>query len=116
MNVNSNGFKKSCMKYLDFICENTSCHGGHWALKAKSSILKIFFQMLHITLQFFMLGLVIRLFFFRPIDPYMSTDYIESNGTFPKVTICSHRMFDLKKSKGLYPFLWIEDSPVKHYD
>ena len=101
MSENFLSFKESCNRYLDFICLNTSCHGGNWAMKAKSTKLKTILQIMFILFQFFMLSQVIRVFFFRPIQPIPLKQILPNNGIFPNVTICNQRMFDLAKSKGV---------------
>ena len=101
MSQKSFNFKESCQNYLDFFCQNTSCHGGNWAMKAKSPKLKITLQIILMLIQILMLAVVIRIFFFRVVQPTFYLDYIPNNGTFPNVTICNHRMFDLAKSQGL---------------
>ena len=71
-------------------------------MKAKSPKLKIMLQIILMLIQLLMLTVVIRIFFFRVVQPTFYLDHVHNNGTFPNVTICNHRMFDLARSQGLY--------------
>ena len=101
MNKNSYTFKESFSRYLDFICLNMSSHGGNWAMKPKSAKLKLVLQMMIITFQFLMLAAIIEQFLLYRMQPFERKRFFHNDGTFPNVTLCNHRMFDLAKTKGL---------------
>ena len=70
-------------------------------MKAKSPKLKATLQIMLMLIQIFMLAVVIKFICFREIQPFHVTRFKQNNGTFPNVTLCNHRMFDLVKSQGL---------------
>ena len=95
-------FKAVCKRHLDYICLNSSCHGANWAMKIESTKLKVFLQIFAILLQFCILGAFIQLVFLRPIEMQVKQEFPINDGSFPNVTICSHRMFDKKRIAGLF--------------
>ena len=100
MNENSPSFKQVCARYLDYICLNTSCHGGNWAMKITSTKLKIFFQFWIIFFSGCMVGAII-LRFLSPEQPITILHWKENDGSFPNITLCSNRIFDMAKVQGL---------------
>ena len=101
MKRKSPSFLEACNRYLDFICLNTSCHGGNWAMKVKSTKLKILMQFFVIFFACSMLGAVI-LQILTPPHPIFQETWKENDGTFPNVTLCSNRIFDKEKVQGLF--------------
>ena len=95
-------FKAVCKRHLDYICLNSSCHGANWAMKIESTKLKVFLQIFAIFLQFCIFGAFIQLVFLRPIEVQVKQEFTINDGSFPNVTICSHRIFDKKKIAGLF--------------
>ena len=104
MNENSPSFKQVCARYLDYICLNTSCHGGNWAMKITSTKLRVFFQFWVIFVSCSMVGAVI-LQFLTPTPLLETETWRENDGKFPNITICSNRIFDEKKVQGLFLFI-----------
>ena len=100
MNENSPSFKEVCARYLDYICLNTSCHGGNWAMKITSTKLKIFCQFWVIFFSCCMVGAVILTFLY-PEQPITNFTWKENDGSFPNITVCSNRIFDMAKVQGL---------------
>ena len=80
----------------DYICLNTSCHGGNWAMKITSTKLKIFCQFWVIFFSCCMVGAVILTFLY-PEQPITIFTWKENDGSFPNITLCSNRIFDEKK-------------------
>ena len=95
-------FKAVCKRHLDYVCLNSTCHGANWAMKIESTKLKVFLQIFAIILQFGIFGAFIQLVFIRPFDMQVKQDFPINDGSFPNVTICSHRMFDKKRMTGLF--------------
>ena len=95
-------FKAVCKRHLDYICLNSSCHGANWAMKIESTKLKVFLQIFAILLQFCILGAFIQLVFFGSFNMQVKQEFPTNDGSFPNVTICSHRMFDKKRITGLF--------------
>jgi hypothetical protein len=105
MNENSPSFKQVCARYLDYICLNTSCHGGNWAMKITSTKLRIFFQFWVIFFSSCMVGaIILRLLAPDPILTKM--EWTENDGTFPNITLCSNRIFDMAKVQGVFNYYY----------
>jgi hypothetical protein len=103
-NNNNNNNNVSVWQYLEYMCANTSCHGGNWFSKIPSRKMQILFMLLIVTLQF---ATIVNFTFTVFINPDVTintvTKYIpQENVTFPKVTICNPRMYSLKKTEGTY--------------
>ena len=94
--------KVTCQRYLDYICQNSSCHGGNWAMKIKSTKLKIVLQIIAILLQCLMLFAFIYALFVRDVEVTNWQIWDKNDGSFPNLTICNHRIFDKRKTEGLH--------------
>ena len=94
--------KVTCQRYLDYICQNSSCHGGNWAMKIKSTKLKIILQIIAILLQCLMLLAFIYALFVREVEVTNWQIWDKNDGSFPNLTICNHRIFDKRKTEGLH--------------
>ena len=46
--------------------------------------------------------LPVQLVFLRPFEMQVKQDFPINDGSFPNVTLCSHRMFDKKRIAGLF--------------
>ena len=88
-------------RLLDYICSNSSCHGGNWAMKLKSSLLKISYQIIVLLAQVFMFSSVIFTLFFEKLEPTYTYKHYQNSGTFPNLIICNHQMFDKAKVQGM---------------
>ena len=102
----TNSIKKALKDHLDYICENTSCHGGNWALKTPSRWLKSKIQLLLCILQVFLVLTVIAPFIYeRPISS--STKWKMIHGHFPNVTVCNSRWFSKASMKGILSIFYM---------
>ena len=105
---NTHNLKEICKNQLDYICLNSSCHGGNWAMKIKSTKLRILLQILFLIFQFGLFGAVIQIFLLEPFEMTTNQHYITNDGSYPNVTLCNHRIFDKATTEGLYIFTKIE--------
>ena len=101
MSQETYSLKRALKNHLDFICENSSCHGGNWALKTPSRWLKSIIQLGLFFLQIFLFLVVVAPFF---VDKsiHSSTRWERNDESYPNITICNSRMFSKAKMKGLY--------------
>ena len=105
--TNAIGSRTYLWNYLEFMCANTSTHGGNWLSKVKGTKLKTLYVFGILSLQ----GTIFYIFLtglFSP-DPnvYTSTDWIsDENLTFPYVTVCNPRMFEKRKVEGKSKTYW----------
>ena len=46
--------------YVEYICQNVSCHGGNWAFKIRSGKLKSCYLLVMVGFQFFVMSVVLQ--------------------------------------------------------
>ena len=101
----NDSFNVLIKNHLDFICSNSTCHGGNWALKISSERLKLIFQTFIIVAQIIFLCSLIHATVFHPVEVESSINWQDDgNKVFPKITICNQRIFDAYETEGNYDF------------
>ncbi len=92
---------KTIWNYFDFMCANTSTHGGNWLVMIRDSRLKSLYLLGILGLQ----GVIFYIF----VNALVSTDSKvltsiswEAGGSilFPYVTVCNPRIFSKPKVDG----------------
>ena len=91
-------------RLLDYICSNSSCHGGNWAMKLESSLFRILYQIVVLLTQCIMLCCVVYTLFFDELETTSIVKTVYNDSRIPNITLCNHRMFDKKKTEGFYIF------------
>lgn len=104
MTPQRDSYKKSISKYLDFITENSTTHGGSWISMVKWTPFKVLLQGLLISLQASMLIFVIFMVLFETPWTMKNTSMTTEKADvldYPAFTICNPRPFDKQTATEL---------------
>ena len=93
-------FSSAMWSKIEYILQNTSCHGGNWVMKWSNPKLKSIGIIIAFSLQVWTFWYV----FYQltsPIEDFNTSIQLQNeNMYFPNVTICNPRLYDRKKVEG----------------
>ena len=93
-------FKYQIWRRMEYILQNSSCHGGNWVMKLSNSKIKSAGSFLVFVFQFIIFYVIITKIFV-PSGKFSTTLLWDSEPLiFPNMTICNPRLYDKKKVEG----------------
>ena len=82
---------------MEYILQNSSCHGGNWVMKLTNPKIKSAGTLIVFALQFILLTAVLNMIFYPKNSLSTSLLWDTEELIFPNMTICNPRIFDKEK-------------------
>ena len=100
MELEEQSFKCQLWRKMEYILQNSSCHGGNWVMKLSNPKIKSALSFLIFVFQLIMFYIIITKIFV-PSGKFSTTLLWDSEPLiFPNITICNPRLYDKKKVEG----------------
>ena len=110
LNMEPESFGDQIWRRMEYILQNSSCHGGNWVMKLSNSKIKTAGTVLVFFFQLVTFYIITSMIFGPTVDFSTSLLWDSEEIIFPNITICNPRIYDRKKVQGN-----IADNKKIHY-
>ena len=100
MELEEQSFKCQMWRKIEYILQNSSCHGGNWVMKLSNPKIKSALSFLVFVFQLIIFYIIITKIFVPPGSFSTALMWDSDPLIFPSMTICNPRLYDKKKVEG----------------